>query len=393
MSENTAVNDAVVRVATKTVDSGGVPGVVAGVTTDKETISLTAAGVRSLDDPQPMTTDSVFMIFSTTKALTGTVALQLVESGELDLDAPAKDYAPGLADVQVIDGFDDSGEPILRAPASEPTTKQLLLHTAGFGYDFFNEKYERLAREHGQPSIVTATRKALETPLLFDPGTQWEYGSNMDWAGQVIEGITGKTLGEAMRTRVLEPLGMDDSTFRPTASMQERQATMHQRTDGELAATDFMLPEPEVEMGGHGLFSTVDDYLKFIRMWLNDGAADDGTVVLRPETVDMATQNHLGDLRVKLLPGVIPSLSNDAEFFPGMPKTWGYTFMINEEEAPTGRPAGAAAWAGLANLYYWFDRQNKIGGYWATQIFPFADPESVGGYLEMETAVYDALKG
>lgn len=130
MSENTAVNDAVVRVATKTVDSGGVPGVVAGVTTDKETISLTAAGVRSLDDPQPMTTDSVFMIFSTTKALTGTVALQLVESGELDLDAPAKDYAPGLADVQVIDGFDDGGEPILRAPASEPTTKQLLLHTA-----------------------------------------------------------------------------------------------------------------------------------------------------------------------------------------------------------------------------------------------------------------------
>ncbi|MGO2377903.1 serine hydrolase domain-containing protein, partial [Brevibacterium aurantiacum] len=257
----------------------------------------------------------------------------------------------------------------------------------------FNEKYERLAREQGQPSIVTATRKALETPLLFDPGTQWEYGSNMDWAGQVIEGITGKTLGEAMRTRVLEPLGMDDSTFRPTASMQERQATMHQRTDGELAATDFMLPEPEVEMGGHGLFSTVDDYLKFIRMWLNDGAADDGTVVLRPETVDMATQNHLGDLRVKLLPGVIPSLSNDAEFFPGMPKTWGYTFMINEEDAPTGRPAGAAAWAGLANLYYWFDRQNKIGGYWATQIFPFADPESVGGYLEMETAVYDALKG
>ncbi|MGO2718067.1 MAG: serine hydrolase, partial [Brevibacterium aurantiacum] len=164
-------------------------------------------------------------------------------------------------------------------------------------------------------------------------------------------------------------------------------------TDGQLAATDFMLPEPEVEMGGHGLFSTVDDYLTFIRMWLNDGQADDGTVVLRPETVDLATKNHLGDLKVKMLPGVIPSLSNDAEFFPGMPKSWGYTFMINEEDAPTGRPAGAVAWAGLANLFYWIDRENNIGGYWATQIFPFADPASVGGYLEMETAVYDALKG
>ncbi|WP_436326913.1 serine hydrolase domain-containing protein [Brevibacterium sp. FAM 27836] len=392
MSENRAVNDAVARVTSEKVESGGVPGVVAGVTTDKETISLTSAGVRSLDDPQPMTTDSVFMIFSTTKALTGTVALQLMESGELDLDAPAREYAPGLADVQVIEGFDVDGSPILRAPASEPTTKQLLLHTAGFGYDFFNEKYERLAREQGQPSIVTSTRQALQTPLLFDPGTQWEYGSNMDWAGQVIEGITGTTLGQAMQTRVLDPLGMTDSSFRPSASMRQRQATMHQRTDGQLAATDFMLPEPEVEMGGHGLFSTVDDYLTFIRMWLNDGQADDGTVVLRPETVDLATKNHLGDLKVKMLPGVIPSLSNDAEFFPGMPKSWGYTFMINEEDAPTGRPAGAVAWAGLPNLFYWIDRKNNIGGYWATQIFPFADPASVGGYLEMETAVYDALK-
>ncbi|MDN5609155.1 MAG: beta-lactamase family protein [Brevibacterium sp.] len=393
MSQNRAVNDAVARVASEKVESGGVPGVVAGVTTDKETISLTSAGVRSLNDPQPMTTDSVFLIFSTTKALTGTVALQLVESGELDLDAPAREYAPGLADVQVIEGFDVDGSPILRAPASEPTTKQLLLHTAGFGYDFFNEKYERLAREQGQPSIVSSTKQALQTPLLFDPGTQWEYGSNMDWVGQVIEGITGTTLGQAMQTRVLDPLGMKDSSFRTSASMRQRQATMHQRTDGQLAATDFMLPEPEVEMGGHGLFSTVDDYLTFIRMWLNDGQADDGTVVLRPETVDLATKNHLGDLKVKMLPGVIPSLSNDAEFFPGMPKSWGYTFMINEEDAPTGRPAGAVAWAGLANLFYWIDRENNIGGYWATQIFPFADPASVGGYLEMETAVYDALKG
>lgn len=393
MSENQAVSEAVARVTAEKVETGGVPGVVAGVTTDDETISLSAAGVRSLNDPQPMTTDSVFMIFSTTKALTGTVALQLVESGELDLDAPAREYAPDLADVQVIEGFDVDGSPILRAAASEPTTKQLLLHTAGFGYDFFNETYERLARDQGQPSIVTSTRQALQTPLLFDPGTQWEYGSNMDWVGQVIEGITGTTLGQALQTRVLDPLGMKDSGFRPSASMQERQATMHQRTDGRLAATDFMLPEPEVEMGGHGLFSTVDDYLRFIRMWLNDGRADDGTAVLRPETVELATENHLGDLKVKMLPGVIPSLSNDAEFFPGMPKSWGYTFMINEEDAPTGRPAGSVAWAGLANLYYWIDRQNKIGGYWATQIFPFADPESVGGYLEMETAVYDALKG
>ena len=145
-------------------------------------------------------------------------------------------------------------------------------------------------------------------------------------------------------------------------------------------------------MGGHGLDSTVPDYMKFIRMWLNDGASERGQV-LAPETVAMAVGNHLqGSMKIKSLPGVIPTLSNEAEFFPGMPKSWALTFMINDEEAPTGRPASELAWAGLANLYYWIDRTNGIGGFWATQIFPFADPPSVGGYLDFEKAVYDARK-
>ena len=107
----------------------------------------------------------------------------------------------------------------------------------------------------------------------------------------------------------------------------------------------------------------------------------------------MAEQNHLGELKVKGLPGVNPQLTNDAEFFPGMSKSWALTFMINDEDAPTGRPAGSLAWAGLANLYYWIDRRNDVAGYWATQILPFADNASVGGYLDMETATYRALHG
>jgi methyl acetate hydrolase len=125
-------------------------------------------------------------------------------------------------------------------------------------------------------------------------------------------------------------------------------------------------------------------------MWLNDGMGPNGRV-LKKETVLAAEKNGLGDKKVKGLPGVIPSLSNYAEFFPGMSKSWALTFMINEEDAPTGRPAGSLAWAGLPNLFYWIDRKNGIGGFWATQVFPFADPTSVGGYLDIETAVYDSL--
>ncbi|MCK9553573.1 serine hydrolase domain-containing protein [Aquamicrobium sp.] len=370
-----------------------VPGVVAMVTDRKQDIYSGAAGDRRLGDGA-MSEDTVFAIFSTTKAIAGTTALQCVEEGLLDLDAPARDYVPAIGKLQVLDGFDNAGKPMLRAPKSDVTTRQLMLHTGGFGYDFFNEKYRRMAEEHGQPSIVAATRAAIETPLLFDPGEKWEYGSNIDWVGQVVEAIRGKRLGEVMRERIFAQLGMKEITFTRTPSMKERSATIHARTaDGGLSPMDgFELPDnPEVDMGGHGLYATIPEYMKFIRMWLNDGDGPYGRV-LKPATVAWAVRNGLQEhQKVGMLPGVIASLSNDAEFFPGLKKSWSYTFMVNDEEAPTGRPAGAIGWAGLANSFYWIDRQNGVGGYWATQILPFGDPVSFGGYLDFETAVYQTV--
>ena len=370
-----------------------VPGVVAMATDRTGNIYEGAAGKRVLGQDADMTTDSVFAIFSTTKAITGTTALQLVEDGKLDLDAPAKTYVPDIGKLQVLDGFDPAGKPKLRAPKRDVTTRMLLLHTAGFGYDFFNENYNRLAQEHGQPSVITSSKAALKTPLLFDPGEQWEYGSNIDWAGQVVESIAGKRLGEVMQERIFKPLGMTSTAFSMTPAMRSKLTRIHQReADGSLTPLmELELPQdPEVHMGGHGLYSTVGDYMRFIRMWLNDGAGENGRV-LKKETILAAEKNGLGDKKIKMLPGVIPSLSNDAEFFPGMPKSWALTFMINDVAAPTGRPAGALAWAGLANLYYWIDRQNGIGGYWATQILPFADATSVTGYIDFETATYKSL--
>jgi len=387
----TALADAILnRVVTS---EPRVPGVVAMLTDRHRNIYEGATGKRRLDRDAAMTTDTVFGIFSTTKAITGTAALQLVEEGKLDLDAPAKTYLPEIGELMVIEGFDANGEPKLRAPKRDVTTRMLLLHTAGMGYDFFNEHYNRLAQEKGQPSVITASKASLRTPLLFDPGDKWEYGSNMDWCGQVIEAIAGKRLGEVFATRIFEPLGMQETTFELTDALRARVAGMHARNaDGSLAPMDFELPsQPEVHMGGHGLYSTVGDYMRFIRMWLNDGAGEHGRV-LKAETVRMAAQNHLGDKKITMLPGVIPSLSNDAEFFPGLSKSWALTFMVNDDEAPTGRPAGALGWAGLANLFYWIDRQNGFGGFWATQILPFGDPVSFVGYMDFEAAFYSSLR-
>ena len=404
MSELSAAADAVLDGVVS--GSPRVPGV-AAVATDRDGVIYAGARGERVLGGDAFTTDTVCAIFSTTKAIGGTACLQLVEQGDLDLDAPAKDYVPRIGGLQVLEGMGDDGTPRLRSPKSDITTRQLLTHTAGLTYDFFNETYTRLANEQDQPWVVEASYASIETPLLFDPGEQWEYGSNIDWAGLVVEGITGKRLGDVFAERILGPLGMDSTAFSMTPAMRERMATIHAREDSDGSLIPLpgveLPPDPEIHMAGHGLYGTAEDYAKFIRMWLNDGAGPGGEQILRPETVEMACRNHLPEgMFIKMLPGLgatevaktvlpvsNPRLSNDAEFFPGMPKTWALSFMINEEEAPTGRPAGALAWAGLANLYFWIDRANGVGGFWATQIFPFADPTSVGGFLDFEKAVYD----
>jgi len=185
---------------------------------------------------------------------------------------------------------------------------------------------------------------------------------------------------------------MDDTGFKITPAMRTRLAKIHHRAeDGSLAPGDLEIEQnPENEMGGGGLYGTVPDYLKFIRMILNDGSAG-ATQVLKPETVQLMSRNAMGALRVTMLKSAAPPLTNDAEFFPGVEKSWGLSFQINEQPAPTGRPAGGLMWAGLANSFYWIDRSTGIGGAYMTQILPFADVRSVPLYYAFETAAYRAL--
>ncbi len=371
----------------------GVPGVVAMVTDRQGPLYEGASGKRRIDRLEEMTTDTVFAFYSTTKAFTATAALRLAEEGRLDLDAPAARYVPEIGKLPRIEGFSPDGEPILRPPKRAITTRMLLTHTAGFGYEFFDPVYLRLHRTRGQPASVSGLKASLLTPLLFEPGERWEYGTSMDWCGLVIEGVAGRRLGEVFRTELFEPLGIESTGFTLTAPMRSRLAALHKRSpDGSLEPTDFELPaEPEVEMGGHALYGTVGDFLKLLRMWLNDGLGDHGRV-LRPETVRMAERNHLGARRVSAFPGAASRHPRLAELLPGPSKSWGLSFLIDGEDLSTGRPAGSLSWAGLANTYFWIDRRNGVGGYWATQLLPFGDPAAAAGYLDFEAAVYRAWR-
>lgn len=371
---------------------GGVPGVVAMATDRHANFYEGAAGTRELGQNRPMTTDSVFAIFSTTKALTGTCVMQLVEEGKIRLDDPAGRYVPEIDQIQVLEGFDAAGQPRTRAPRRAITVNDLMLHTAGFSYEFFSADDLKYRSAMNIPTVVACSFDSIRTVLLHDPGSAWSYGVNIDWLGRIVEQQRGKRLGEVMAERIFAPLGMTDIGFGLTESMRARRVTIHDRAaDGRLTPLpDLVLPDPPpMDMGGHGLYATVGEYMKFIRMILNDGAGPNGRV-LRAETVQAMAQDGLAALGLSAggWNTSIPSLSNSGEFFPGTDKGWAYTFMTNRERTPSGRPAHSLMWAGLANCFYWIDRANGIGGYWATQILPFQDVAAYPGFVEFETAIY-----
>ncbi len=355
------------------------------------TIYAGGFGERMLHGGAAMTPDTVVWIASMTKPLTSVAAMLLVEQGKLELDAPARNWLPELADVQVLEGFDGSGAPVTRAPSRPITLRHLLTHTAGFAYEFWSEDVLRYQQAKDLPQIDSCENAALTTPLLFDPGERWCYGINSDWAGKMVEAVSGQRLGAFMTEHILKPLGMASTAFKITPDMRARLAKVHQRgDDGTCAVLDTEVSqEPEFEMGGGGLYSTVGDYLRFVRLFLNRGVVG-GRALLKPDTVEALSVNQMGDCRVSALQTAMPGESQDAEFFPGMPQTWSLGFMINMDQAPTGRSAGSLAWAGLANTYFWIDPVRGIGGVYATQVLPFADDRALSLYNAFEAAVYAA---
>jgi len=375
------------------VSRGDVPGVVAVATDAKRTTYEGGFGKRVLGQSAEMTPDTVVWIASMTKAITGAAAMKQVERGKLGLDSPAKEVIPYLGEVQVLEGFDAAGKPRIRKPKRDITLRHLLTHTAGFSYEIWNDDIIKYQQCMGVPGITGCENKALTTPLLFDPGERWDYGINIDWAGKMVEATSGQKLGQYLRDNILGPLGMDSTAFFISPGMRERMARIHHRgPDGSLQP-DMALEipqQPEFEMGGGGLYGTAGDYAKFVRMMLNDGRSDRGEQVLKPETVAQMSKNAMGDCKVCLLKTAMAPLSNDAEFFPGIEKQWGLSFMINNTPAPTGRSAGSLAWAGLANTYYWIDQKKGIGGVYATQVLPFADHKALPLYYAFEKETYAA---
>lgn len=327
-----------------------------------------AFGTTDLGDPNapPYTPSTITMMWSCTKIVACVAALQLFEQGKLKLDDLVEKYVPAIQDIPVLEGFKEDGEPILRPAKKKPTILNLMTHSSGFSYDFFDKNtfQWRVKQNQGVGEYVAVGSKScLNSPLQFEPGSKFQYGVSIDWVGFVVEAISGMTLNEYIQKNILEPLGLKN-----TGSHYEEGAprlVVHLRGEDDSLVSHPEIKaalSPEVYGGGHYLYSTLDDFSNFLLTLLNYGThPKSGVKILNEATVK---EYIFGDQLSKICSpdgvGVVkdvpvPALSNEGEFLPGIRKVWSCGLMINTEPNPHGRREGSGAWAGLGNIYFWVD--------------------------------------
>ncbi|WP_165768663.1 serine hydrolase domain-containing protein [Sandarakinorhabdus cyanobacteriorum] len=380
------MRDRIIHALETSLAAGNIPGAVVTIGNSAGTLVEAAVGSKGPGGP-PLNQDDLFQIASMTKAIASVAAMQLVEQGRLAFDDDLAPLLPALANPQVLEGFDETGKPVLRPAAGPITLRQLLTHTSGFGYEFMSAELTQW-RLHNPAN--PGTLASLNQPLLADPGTAWIYGISTDWVGQAVEAVSGMRLGEWLARHVTGPLGMTETTFAFDDGIKARLTPLHARTpDGGLMPFPVHFgggENAEYHGAGGGLISTARDYLKFCRMILNGGTLN-GARILKAETVAMMATNQV-PMPAGRMSTNMPGLSTDFDLFPMMDCGWGLGFLINPETGPDGRAPGTLAWAGIANSYYWIDRASDIAGVVCMQHLPFGEPAAVDVLRAVERAVY-----
>jgi CubicO group peptidase (beta-lactamase class C family) len=390
---------AVDQVLSRAVRNGDVPNVVAMAADRDGVVYEGAAGPRAVgqdasDDSSasidPVGPDSTLRLASMTKMVATVAALQQTERGALELDAPVDAYLPEFAELPVLEGF-DGDTPKLRPAGARATVRQLITHTAGLAYWFCNPDVVRWHEVTGVPNVLAGDATAFTMPLASDPGTRYEYGTNTDWLGKVVEATSGQALDAYLDANVLGPLGMHNTAFLMTDEQRARCVPVHLRgEDGRWMATDLdWNQEPGWWAGGHGLYSTPRDYLAFQRMLLGGGMLGDARI-LEQATVDAAFTNQIGSLDFpEEIRSAEPGTSCDITLGPGL--KWGLGLLLNTQQHPGMRGPGSGSWAGIFNTHFWVDPAGGVTGAIYTQCLPFVEPRALTLYLDFEQALYAAL--
>jgi len=330
-------------------------------------VDLRAYGKKDLASGAPMTTDTIFRVFSMTKPVTGVAMMILYEEGKWRPGDPISQYIPEFAHLKVFKGVDGSGKMLVENPLHPPTMQELMTHTAGFSYGVFGDgpvdKAYQAAGVMSSKNLQEMIDKLANIPLLYQPGTKWVYSVSMDVQGYIIEKLSGQSLPDFMNDHIFAPLKMKDTGFYVPKDKWNRFATLYgEDSSGSLLALtptassglgDYK-SQPTMPSGGGGMVSTAEDYARFAQMLLNGGELD-GLRILSPSTVHLMTSNHL-----------VPSLMT-GEFFIG-PETirpgmgWGYDCSVFTDPPLANEIVGRGTffWLGAADTWFWVDPTNDL---------------------------------
>jgi CubicO group peptidase (beta-lactamase class C family) len=374
------------------VESGNVAGISALVYEKGEEVYFNAFGYADREAGVPMDRNTIVKIYSMTKPVTGVALMSLYEEGKFQLDDPLEMYLPEFSDMKVYQGVDKDGKMILVDAERPISIRDITRHTAGFPNrndipGLSEVMAEKDARSFNN-TLASMAQKMGSTPLWFHPGTQWEYGLSVDVQAYLVEKIAGVPYKEYVQQTILDPLGMNETQYYVPENLRNRVAAMYNRTgEGQLervpdsTAHEFNFKQWPLTPGGFGLTSTLDDYMKFAQMLVNNGSYK-GVQILKPETIKLMSTDHLPDSITEK--SWLPSKGNVG---------FGIDFAVRKappsDEKENNGVVGEFFWDGAASTLFWVDPVNEITAVLFVQLFPY---DGIGLHKKFRDAVYGPYK-
>ncbi len=353
------------------VDSGAIAGVSALIVENDKEVYFNAFGMADIEGGAKMDRDVITRIYSMTKPVTGVALMQLYEKGAFQLDDPLSKYAPEFADVKVFAGVDGSGKIKLESPKRPITIRDITRHTAGFAngdHPHLGSLVSAANAMDQENTLAQMAKKLSSVPLAFHPGEEWSYGVSVDVQAYLVELLSKEPFDQYIQKNILDPLGMTNTSY-VTTNPEKLAAVYRKDENGTLVRIpdEFInafnsKPWP-LKPGGFGLTSTIDDYMKFARMLVNEGTFN-GATVLKPETVKLMATNHLSDSVTSRM--WLPSKGQVG---------FGIDFAVRLRPAQSAEEnvgtVGEFFWDGAASTLFWVDPKNELTAVLFVQIFPF----------------------